>query len=210
MEKRENLCSSFWIVFAVSCTVIVLALAVAYNSDNLSQQAIYNVLTSIGSPELLANTLQYLWGLFGWIGVFTVCYWTAGCARRIFVLGPKTYIKESVLVYRIYPWMKKQNRENNSISPSRWPSQRYKQNFNQSYFNQLYYFRFHQFILVLGNWRIDCLLCCIILPAEKIFKKNPRSVPASLRGNQWTGKRELNWYNSWRFRYIWTIPWWNR
>lgn len=107
-KKEKIFAVPFEIVFAVSCTVIVLALAVAYNSDNLSQQAIYNVLTSIGSPELLANTLQYLWGLFGWIGVFTVCYWTAGCARRIFVLGPKTYIKESVLVYRIYPWMKKQ------------------------------------------------------------------------------------------------------
>ena len=98
----------FEIVFAVSCTVIAMALAVAYNSNNLSQQAIYNVLTSIGSPEFLANTLQYLWGLFGWIGVFTTCYWAAGCARRIFVLGPKTYIKESVLVYRIYPWLRKQ------------------------------------------------------------------------------------------------------
>ena len=107
-KKEKIFAVPFEIVFAVSCTVIVLALAVAYNSDNLSQQAIYNVLTSIDSPELLANTLQYLWGLLGWIGVFTVCYWTAGCARKIFVLGPKTYIKENVLVYRIYPWLKKQ------------------------------------------------------------------------------------------------------
>lgn len=98
----------FEIVFIVSCTVISMALAVTSNSNNLSQQAIYNVLTSIGSPEFFANTLQYLWGLFGWIGVFTVCYWTAGCVRRIFVLGPKTYIKENVLIYRIYPWIKKQ------------------------------------------------------------------------------------------------------
>ncbi len=107
--KREKIFAvPFEIVFAITCTVVVLALAIAYNSDNLSQQAIYNVLTSIGSPEFLANALQYLWGLFGWIGVFTTCYWTAGCARRIFVLGPKTYIKEHVLIYRIYPWLKNQ------------------------------------------------------------------------------------------------------
>lgn len=107
--KREKIFAvPFEIVFAVSCTVITLAMAVAYNSNNLSQQAIYNVLTSIGSPEFFANTLQYLWGLFGWIGIFATCYWTAGCARRIFVLGPKTYIKENVLIYRIYPWLKKQ------------------------------------------------------------------------------------------------------
>ena len=98
----------FEIVFIVSYTIITLALVVAHNPNNLSQQAIYNVLTSIGSPELFANILQCLWGLFGWIGVFTTCYWAGGCIRRIFVLGPKRYIKENVLLYRIYPWIKKQ------------------------------------------------------------------------------------------------------
>ena len=106
-KKEKIFAVPFELVFAVSCTVITLAMAVAYNSNNLSQQAIYNVLTSIGSPEFFANTLQYLWGLLGWIGIFATCYWAAGCARRIFVLGPKTYIKENVLIYRIYPWLKK-------------------------------------------------------------------------------------------------------
>ena len=107
-KKEKIFAVPFELVFAVSCTVITLAMAVAYNSNNLSQQAIYNVLTSIGSPEFFANTLQYLWGLLGWIGIFATCYWAAGCARRIFILGPKTYIKENVLIYRIYPWLKKQ------------------------------------------------------------------------------------------------------
>ena len=107
-KKEKIFAIPFEIVLIIACTVITLSLTVAYNSDNLSQQAIYNVLTSIGSPQFLANTLQYLWGLFGWIGVFSTCYWTAGCVRRIFVLGPKTYIKENVLIYRIYPWLKKQ------------------------------------------------------------------------------------------------------
>ena len=111
LKKEKIFAVPFEIVCTIAFTVVVLALAVAYNSNNLSQQAIYNVLTSIGSPEFLANTLQYLWGLFGWIGVFTTCYWTAGCARRIFVLGPKTYIKESVILYRIWPWLKKQVRK---------------------------------------------------------------------------------------------------
>lgn len=107
-KKEKIFAVPFEIILAIASTVITVALMVAYNSDNLSQQAIYNVLTSIGSPQFLANTLQYLWGLLGWIGVFTTCYWTAGCVRRIFILGPKTYIKENVLVYRIYPWLKKQ------------------------------------------------------------------------------------------------------
>lgn len=108
LKKEKIFAVPFELILIIASTVISIALTVAYNSDNLSQQAIYNVLTSIGSPQFLANTLQYFWGLLGWIGVFATCYWTGGCIRKIFVLGPKTYIKENVLIYRIYPWMKKQ------------------------------------------------------------------------------------------------------
>ena len=71
-KKEKIFAVPFEIVFAVSCTVIVLALAVAYNSDNLSQQAIYNVLTSIGSPELLANTSAIFMGII-WLDWRVYC-----------------------------------------------------------------------------------------------------------------------------------------
>lgn len=71
----------------------------------LNTQSIYNVLTSIGAPELFSTILQYLWGLLGWIFLFTLFYWMVGCLRTVFTMGLKRYIKERVLIYRIWPWL---------------------------------------------------------------------------------------------------------
>ena len=71
----------------------------------LNTQSIYNVLTSIGAPELFSSVLQYLWGLLGWIFLFTLFYWVVGCLRTVFTMGLKRYIKERVLIYRIWPWL---------------------------------------------------------------------------------------------------------
>lgn len=84
-----------------------MSMSVSMDGNALSHAPIYNVLHSIGVPDFLSNTLQYLWGFLGWAAIFAVCYWSAGCLRTIFTLGPRRYIRERVIVYRIWPWAKR-------------------------------------------------------------------------------------------------------
>ncbi|MFQ7550106.1 MAG: sensor histidine kinase [Blautia marasmi] len=72
----------------------------------MNKEPIYNVLHSIGVPQELASILQYFWGFIGWAFIFAVCYWAAGCLRCVFIIGPKRYIQERVIIYRIWPWAK--------------------------------------------------------------------------------------------------------
>ncbi|HIX28634.1 MAG TPA: HAMP domain-containing histidine kinase [Candidatus Blautia stercoravium] len=97
----------FELVITVGSIVAGAAESVLTDPYALNTQSIYNVLTSIGAPELLSTILQYLWGLLGWIFLFTLCYWVVGCLRTVFTMGLKRYIKERVLIYRIWPWLYK-------------------------------------------------------------------------------------------------------
>ena len=54
---------------------------------------------------MLAQGIQYVWGLLGWITVFALCYWTVSCLRTIFTMGPMEYLRKRVITYRIWPWM---------------------------------------------------------------------------------------------------------
>ena len=93
--------------FVATAGIIGMGTAAAVLSDirALNSRSIYNVLTSIGAPEDISNVLQYVWGLFGWIFLFTLCYWVVGCLRNIFTMGVKQYIRERVLTYRLWPWL---------------------------------------------------------------------------------------------------------
>lgn len=95
----------FEIIFVTGICAISIAESILTDPSALNTQAIYNVLTSIGTPELPATILQYTWGLFGWIALFAVVYWTVGCLRTMLTMGLKRYIKERVLIYRIWPWL---------------------------------------------------------------------------------------------------------
>ena len=55
---------------------------------------------------MLAQGIQYVWGLLGWITVFALCYWTVSCLRAIFTMGPMEYLRKRVITYRIWPWMR--------------------------------------------------------------------------------------------------------
>ena len=55
---------------------------------------------------MLAQGIQYVWGLLGWITVFALCYWTVSCLRTIFTMGPMEYLRKRVITYRIWPWMR--------------------------------------------------------------------------------------------------------
>lgn len=96
----------FELVMIISISVLSISLAVSANPYTMNQQSIYSVLTGIGWKEGSANAMQYFWGLLGWVMIFAVFYWTAGCIRMIFVLGPRQYIRERVFCYRIFPWLK--------------------------------------------------------------------------------------------------------
>lgn len=91
----------------VGCSVFSLALTISMDPYSLSQQSIYAVLTGIGWKERAASAVQYLWGLLGWILIFSVVYWCTGCLRMIFTLGPRSYLRSHVFCYRIFPWAKK-------------------------------------------------------------------------------------------------------
>ena len=97
----------FELVVLISISVLSISVAVSADPYTMNQQSIYSVLTSIGWQDSAANAAQYFWGLLGWVMIFSVFYWTAGCARLIFSMGPRQYIREHVFCYRFFPWMKK-------------------------------------------------------------------------------------------------------
>ena len=96
----------FELVFITASFVLGFSLSMSVNGNTMSNEPIYNVLHSIGVPKGLASVLQYFWGFIGWAFIFAVCYWAAGCIRTVFVIGPKRYIQERVIIYRIWPWAK--------------------------------------------------------------------------------------------------------
>lgn len=96
----------FELVAFVGCMVLSFSVSVSADPYTMNQKSIYTVLSGIGVPSAAANALQYLWGLFGWILVFSLCYWTVGCLRAVITLGPKEYLKQRVITYRIWPWLR--------------------------------------------------------------------------------------------------------
>ena len=94
-------------VCLISLCVVSLGISVTADPSTLDHQSIRSVLVSIGLHEGAATVIQYLWGLLGWVMIFSVCYWTVACFRHIFVLGPREYLRRRVLTYRIWPWMVK-------------------------------------------------------------------------------------------------------
>ena len=96
----------FEFVFIVASFILGFSLFMSADGSAMNNEAIYNVLHSIGVPKGLASVLQYFWGFIGWAFIFAVCYWAAGCVRGIFVIGPKRYIQERVIIYRVWPWAK--------------------------------------------------------------------------------------------------------
>lgn len=97
----------FELAAAIPLFFLVFGIIVSLDSHFLSNQSIFNVMTSIGMNDSLASALQYLWGFAGWTAMFASVYWAAGCMRFLFTMGSKNYIKERVLIYRIWPWTKK-------------------------------------------------------------------------------------------------------
>lgn len=91
----------------IALCILSISASVTADPSVMNQQSIKAVLTSIGFNATAASILQYIWGLIGWLLIFAVCYWTIGCFRHIFTLGIKEYIKTKVLIYRIWPWLKK-------------------------------------------------------------------------------------------------------
>ena len=95
----------FEIVAFIGFCVLGISVSIAGDPYTLSRQAIYSILTSLGAPHSLAQGIQYVWGLLGWIAVFALCYWTVSCLRAIFTMGPMEYLRKRVITYRIWPWM---------------------------------------------------------------------------------------------------------
>ena len=95
----------FEIVAFIGFCVFGISVSIASDPYTLSRQAIYSILTSLGAPHMLAQGIQYVWGLLGWITVFALCYWTVSCLRTIFTMGPMEYLRKRVITYRIWPWM---------------------------------------------------------------------------------------------------------
>lgn len=96
----------FELTASIPLFFLAFGISVSMDSRILSNQSIFNVMTSIGMNEPVTSALQYLWGFAGWTALFAAVYWAAGCIRFLFVLGPKKYIKERVLLYRVWPWAK--------------------------------------------------------------------------------------------------------
>ena len=96
----------FEIVAFIGFCVLGISVSIAGDPYTLSRQAIYSILTSLGTPHMLAQGIQYVWGLLGWITVFALCYWTVSCLRAIFTMGPMEYLRKRVITYRIWPWMR--------------------------------------------------------------------------------------------------------
>lgn len=94
-------------VCLVALCVVSVAAGVTANPGALDHQSIRSVLISIGLYEKAATTIQYLWGLLGWVLIFAVCYWAAACFRHIFTMGPREYFHKRVLIYRFWPWITK-------------------------------------------------------------------------------------------------------
>lgn len=96
----------FELVCIIASFILGFSLSLSVDGNAMNKEPIYNVLHSIGVPQELASILQYFWGFIGWAFIFAVCYWAAGCLRCVFVIGPKRYIQERVIIYRIWPWAK--------------------------------------------------------------------------------------------------------
>lgn len=96
----------FELVCIIASFILGFSLSMSVDGSAMNKEPIYNVLHSIGVPQGLASILQYFWGFIGWAFIFAVCYWAAGCLRCVFVIGPKRYIRERVIIYRIWPWAK--------------------------------------------------------------------------------------------------------
>ena len=96
----------FELVCIIASFILGFSLSMSVDGSAMNKEPIYNVLHSIGVPQELASILQYFWGFIGWAFIFAVCYWAAGCLRCVFVIGPKRYIQERVIIYRIWPWAK--------------------------------------------------------------------------------------------------------
>ena len=96
----------FELVCIIASFILGFSLSMSVDGSAMNKEPIYNVLLSIGVPQELASILQYFWGFIGWAFIFAVCYWAAGCLRCVFIIGPKRYIQERVIIYRIWPWAK--------------------------------------------------------------------------------------------------------
>ena len=96
----------FELVCIIASFILGFSLSMSVDGSAMNKEPIYNVLHSIGVPQELASILQYFWGFIGWAFIFAVCYWAAGCLRCVFIIGPKRYIQERVIIYRIWPWAK--------------------------------------------------------------------------------------------------------
>ena len=96
----------FELVCIIASFILGFSLSLSVDGNAMNKEPIYNVLHSIGVPQELASILQYFRGFIGWAFIFAVCYWAAGCLRCVFVIGPKRYIQERVIIYRIWPWAK--------------------------------------------------------------------------------------------------------
>ena len=95
----------FEIVAVIGCSVFGMSVSIAADLSTFTRQAIYSVLTSFNMPHRLALGMQYIWGLIGWLAVFALCYWTVSCLRAVFTMGPMQYLRERVILYRIWPWL---------------------------------------------------------------------------------------------------------
>ena len=95
----------FEIVAVIGCSVFGMSVSIAADLNTFTRQAIYSVLTSFNIPHNIALGMQYIWGLIGWLAVFALCYWTVSCLRAIFTMGPMQYLRERVILYRIWPWL---------------------------------------------------------------------------------------------------------
>lgn len=95
----------FEIVAVIGCSVFGFSVSIAADLSTFTRQAIYSVLTSLNIPHSVALGMQYIWGLIGWLTVFALCYWTVSCLRAIFTMGPMQYLRERVILYRIWPWL---------------------------------------------------------------------------------------------------------
>lgn len=104
--NEKIFCMPFELVFLVGCIALGISVSVSADPYTMNQQAIYTVLTSVNVPAGIAMFLQYVWGLLGWVTVFALCYWAVGCLRAVFTMGPAQYIRERVIIYRIWPWLR--------------------------------------------------------------------------------------------------------
>ncbi len=97
LPKRKNLHTGDEKIFRVPIEIPLIVFSVAVTGAvNMVENRIFSQEGSVSGVDTWI-----------WFGVFAAVYWSAACTRRVFVIGPKKYMKECTLTAPVVRGVKK-------------------------------------------------------------------------------------------------------